>query len=137
MTAVVVRSPSRPPPAVLCWQLFHVSTPSTPRTSLCPAPPCQLRLCKDMPVQDKLGEPLGFRKQVLLRGTGGWGLHHDCGAPSHCFGGRDQALGPAGVLGIKFLHGGCPLVDKRGFIFKSQFLLLSKMFFFLFLLLDV
>lgn len=43
-----------------------------------------------------------------------WYLHHDRGAPSDCFGGRDQALSPAGVLGVKFLHGGCPLVDKRG-----------------------
>lgn len=40
-------------------------------------------------------------------------LHHDSGAPSYCFGGRDQALSPAGVLGIKFLHGGCPLVDRK------------------------
>lgn len=39
-------------------------------------------------------------------------VHHDRGAPSHCFRGRDQALSPAGVLDIKFLHGCCPLLDK-------------------------
>lgn len=38
-------------------------------------------------------------------------LHHDCGPPAHRLGRGDQALGPAGVLGIKLLHGGCPL-DK-------------------------
>lgn len=52
---------------------------------------------------------------ISLRDSGeDWYLHHDRGAPSHCFGGRDQALSPAGVLGIEFLHGGCPLVDTRG-----------------------
>lgn len=36
-----LRSPWKQPPAELCWQLFHVNTPSTPQTSLCPAQPGQ------------------------------------------------------------------------------------------------
>lgn len=34
-------SPLKQQRAVLCWQLSHVNTPSTPQTSLCPAPPNQ------------------------------------------------------------------------------------------------
>lgn len=39
---------------MLCWQQFHVSTPSAPQTSLCPEPPGQQHPCNNNTVQNKL-----------------------------------------------------------------------------------
>lgn len=47
-------SPWKQPRAVLCWQQFHVSTPSAPQTSLCPEPPGQQHPCNNNTVQNKL-----------------------------------------------------------------------------------
>lgn len=92
------------PLAARCSQRFRVNTPSTPQTSLCPAPPGQLHLCT---TNSKVSR--GMQDSLLTAALAHRCLHHDCGPPAHCLGRRDQALGPAGVLGIKLLHGGCPL----------------------------